>query len=627
MYTLILFLGILGLAAGSPKQEFQYKRQSIWNGLWNGFIGMFGVTQTYDYVIIGGGTAGLTVANRLSANSKITVAVIEAGTYYQAANPVLSQTPAGDVLFVGSDPADNNPLVDWSFVTTPQAGANGRRIRYARGKCLGGSSARNFMIYQRPDRGSMQKWADDVGDQSFTWDNMQQYFRKSARFTPPNTTKRASNATTKFNAGAFSTAGSPLSVSYANYAGPFSSWMEKGFSAIGMPVAEDFNSGDLNGHQYCSSTIDPAKQQRDSSQTAFLQPTAGRRNLKVYTGTTAKKIIFDNNKRATGVDVTTVGFSNYRLNARREVILSAGAFQSPQLLMLSGIGPASTLQRFNIPIIADRPGVGQNLTDHIFFGPTYRTVVETFTRLSNDLLYVAAQFAGPYTLQKSGPLTNPVCDYLGWEKLPRSLLPSSAATTLASLPPSWPEIEYLSAPGYVGSFSNLLTTQPADGFQYATILAALVAPLSRGNVTLASSSPADLPLIDPNWLTHPVDAAVAVASYKRVRQAFASDAMRPGLADEGREYFPGMDKAGDDEGILETIRGALHTVWHASCTCRMGRRGDVNAVVDARGDVIGVTGLKVVDASAFALLPPGHPQSVVYALAEKVAEEILKGAQ
>ncbi|KAF4552256.1 GMC oxidoreductase-like protein 12 [Elsinoe fawcettii] len=623
MYKILVYLSLFSLALGSPRQEQQFKRQSIFTGLFSGFLGFFGVTQTYDYVIIGGGTAGLTLANRLSANSKITVAVVEAGTYYQAANPLLSSTPAGDVLFVGSDPADNNPLVDWSFVTAPQSGANGRRIRYARGKCLGGSSARNFMIYQRPDRGSMQQWADQVGDSSFTWDAMQPYFRKSAKLTPPNTTKRAANATTKFRAEAFDSAGTPLSVSYANYAGPFSSWIEKGFSAIGMPVAEDFNSGELNGHQYCSSTINPDKQQRDSSQTSFLQATTGRSNLKVYTGTTAKKIIFDSSKKATGIDVTTVGFSNYRLNARREIILSAGAFQSPQLLMVSGIGPASTLRQFNIPIIADRPGVGQNLTDHIFFGPSYRTVVETFTRLSNDLLYVGAQFAVPYTINKSGPLTNPVCDYLGWEKTPRSLLSPAAASALSSLPPSWPEIEYLSAPGYVGNFANLLTTQPKDGFQYATILAALVAPLSRGTVTLASASAADLPVIDPRWLTDPTDAAVAVAAYKRVRQAFASEGMRPGLADP-KEYFPG-EKVQSDEQILGTIRDTLHTVWHASCTCRMGRREDPNAVVDGKTNVIGVTGLKVVDASSFALLPPGHPQSVVYALAEKVADEILKG--
>lgn len=484
------------------------------------------------------------------------------------------------------------------------------------------SSARNFMIYQRPDRGSMQQWADQVGDSSFTFDNMLPFFKKSVQFTGPNTSpgKRAANASAEFNAAAFSTGG-PLQVSYANYAGPFSSYMEGALNEIGVASVQDFNSGSLLGAQYASSTIRPSDQSRDSSQTSFLNAASGRSNLNVYTGTTAKRIIFDSKKRATGVEVATLGFANYNINARREVIVSAGAFQSPQLLMVSGVGPATTLRQNGITVVADRPGVGQNMTDHIFFGPSYRVKVDTFTRLANDPIYVASQFLGPY-LRQEGSLTNPVCDFLGWEKAPRSLISSASASTLSQFPDSWPEIEYLSAPGYVGSFSNLFTTQPKDGFQYASILAALVAPLSRGSVTITSKDTNTLPLINPNWLTDPTDQAVAVAAYKRVRQAFASNAMAAGLADTN-EYFPGSSVQTDDD-ILGAIKDSLQTVWHASCTCRMGRANDTTAVVDSKTNVIGVTGLKVVDASSFALLPPGHPQSTVYALAEKVADQILR---
>ncbi|KAH7139126.1 hypothetical protein B0J11DRAFT_424154 [Dendryphion nanum] len=576
---------------------------------------------TFDYVIIGGGTAGLVLANRLSEDPSVQVAVIEAGTFYQVANPLLSSTPAGDVIWAGASPLDTNPLVDWNFVTSPQAGANGRRLHYARGKCLGGSSARNFMIYQRGDRGSYQKWADAVGDSSYTFDNLFPYFTKSIKFSPPTSPLRAANASgsNRYRASAFTASGGPLQVSYANYAGPFSSFMEGGLNTIGIPQTPDFNSGDLLGAQYCSSTINPDNQKRDSSQTSFLNAASTRSNLKVYSITLAKKILFDGNKRATGVKIST----GVTLSARREVILSAGAFQSPQLLMVSGIGPRDTLQRFNIPVIADRPGVGQGMEDHIFFGPTYRVKVQTFTRLANDPLYVLGQFALDYSILKKGPLTNPVCDYLGWEKAPRNLITPAAAAVLNQYPDSWPDIEYLSGPGYIGNFQNLLLQQPKDGYQYATILAALVAPRSRGNVTISSADTSDLPIINPNWLTDPTDVSVAIAGYKRARQAFATPAMRAGLADQ-TEYFPGPSVQSDAQ-ILSTIRDTLHTVWHASCTCRMGKTDDPNAVVDSRARVIGVTGLRVVDASSFALLPPGHPQSTIYALAEKIAEDIQRG--
>ncbi|GAB1318073.1 Glucose-methanol-choline oxidoreductase C-terminal domain-containing protein [Madurella fahalii] len=189
--------------------------------------------------------------------------------------------------------------------------------------------------------------------------------------------------------------------------------------------------------------------------------------------------------------------------------------------------------------------------------------------------------------------------------------------------PDWPELEYITAPGYVGAFSNLFTTQPKDGFNYATILGGLVAPLSSGTVTLRSADARDLPVIDPNWLTDQTDVDVAIATYKRLRAAFASDAMQSVLLG-GEEYFPGPEVE-TDEQILETIRETVMTVWHAACTCRMGRTEDPMAVVDKDTKVIGVHGLRVVDASSFALLPLGHPQSTVYALAEKIAAQILDG--
>lgn len=277
-------------------------------------------------------------------------------------------------------------------------------------------------------------------------------------------------------------------------------------------------------------------------------------------------------------------------------------------------------------------------------GPTYRVNVDTLTKIANSIPAIVSSFLTEYFSKKIGPLTNPVCDFLGWEKVPTTMRSGLSPTAVADLAPypagklpfasyftskdflivflDWPEIEYLSAPGYIGNFSGLFASQPNDGYQYASILAALVAPLSKGTVTIKSADTADLPLINPNWLTHPTDQEVAVVAYKRVREAFASKFMASVLTNK-TEYYPGP-AVQTDEQILNHIRKTLHTVWHAACTCRMGKEGDPKAVVDSKARVFGVKGLRVVDASSFAFLPPGHPQSTIYALAEKISVDILK---
>lgn len=402
------------------------------------------------------------------------------------------------------------------------------------------------------------------------------------------------------------------------------SYLSGAFAEIGTGIAQDFNSGVLQGGQYCSSTIDPANENRASSQETFLTAAAaaGFPNLKIFDNALAKKILF-NGTTATGVNVAALGALPFNLNARREVIVSAGAFNSPQLLMVSGIGPKATLNKFNIPVLVDNPNVGQNMWDHIFAGPTYRVNVETFTRLANDPAYILEQFLGPYSTQQEGPLTNPVSDYLAWEKVPykyRRSFTASALADLAKFPADWPELEFISGAGYVGDFASLITTQPKDGFMYATLLSTLVAPLSRGSVTLASADTSVLPVIDPAWLTSTTDQQVAIAAYKRAREVFHSRFMQQIVI--GDEYFPGANVTSDAD-ILKVYQETLMTVWHAACTCKMGRVGDSTAVVDPRARVMGVKNLRVVDASAFAILPPGHPQSTVYMLAEKIANDIL----
>lgn len=287
----------------------------------------------------------------------------------------------------------------------------------------------------------MQQWADAVDDKSYTFDEVLPFYKRSTHFTPPNKEVRFSNASAKYVASAFEEKGGPLEISYANYAMPFSTWMKVGMEAIGIKEAQDFNTGSLLGTQYCSSTIRPGDQTRSSSESSFLQSPPG--SLDVHKNTLAKKVIFDKNKKATGVQIKGPLGGVSTLNASREVIVSAGAFQSPQLLMVSGVGPAETLEEHNIEVVSSLPGVGQNMWDHPFFGPSYRVNVSTFTKIARDLLYLLGQFLNS-VIAKKGPLTNPIADFLAWEKIPEKLRSSFSAQvqkTLRQFPRDWPEAE------------------------------------------------------------------------------------------------------------------------------------------------------------------------------------------
>lgn len=228
-----------------------------------------------------------------------------------------------------------------------------------------------------------------------------------------------------------------------------------------------------------------------------------------------------------------------------------------------------------------------------------------------------------YITTHDGPLTSNTADLVGWEKVPkhyRANFSSETKTQLDSLPADWPETEFLATNGFVGSVENLVLAQPLNGLQYATLVGGLVAPVSRGNVTIRSASTRDPPVINPNWLTAKADEEVAVATFKRLRDIWNTKELQSVVV--GKEYFPGQ-KVKTDKQILEFIRNSLSTIHHPASTCKMGKKDDKLAVVDASARVYGVTGLRVGDASAFPLLPPGHPQSTVYALAEKIAHSII----
>jgi len=238
------------------------------------------------------------------------------------------------------------------------------------------------MAYQRGTKASYQRWADTVGDQSYTFDRLLPFFEKSLKFTPPNMELRFANGTPEYDPTVLGNGSGPLSVTFSHYVQAFGTWATKGLQEIGLPIVKGFQSGYLSGQSYSMFTINATTMTRESSETSFLRTGLAYSNYVVYQSTLAKKILFDANKKATGVIVDTQG-TVYTLSATKEVIVTAGVFGSPQMLMVSGVGPAATLQQHGIPVIADRPGVGQNLQDHIYFGPSYRVNAPTFSSFSN----------------------------------------------------------------------------------------------------------------------------------------------------------------------------------------------------------------------------------------------------
>lgn len=286
----------------------------------------------------------------------------------------------------------------------------------------------------------MQHWADVVNDSSYTFDKALPFYKKSVQFTPPDVEKRADNATAGFDSGAYDPQGGPLQVSYPNYAMPFSSWMKRGMQAISIGENKDFNLGNLMGAQYCASTISPKDESRSSSHT-FLESIKPA-SLSTYIHTLAKKINFDENKKATSVEVQGL-LGAFTLTARKEIVVSAGAFQSPQLLMVSGIGPAETLREHGIDPVVELPGVGQNMWDHPFVAPSYRVQTSGFTGVAANIFYLVEQYFRKTFLRK-GVISNPIADYLGWEKIPESLRSKFSESTkkeLERFPDDWPEVE------------------------------------------------------------------------------------------------------------------------------------------------------------------------------------------
>ena len=426
-----------------------------------------------------------------------------------------------------------------------------------------------------------------------------------------------------FNAESYLPNGGPLQVSFANFVSPLATWMKIAWQSLGVKPASGFTNGTLNGVQYMTLNINPIDMHRSDAESAMFEASRNRTNLVVFAYTQATQVMFDSNKVATGVMASDINNQTFKIQAVKEVISCAGVFRSPQLLMVSGIGPAATLNNFSIPVIADRPGVGQNLQDQSFVGITYQVNFNTTSQIFNT------QFSDYVnnTLfpQGLGVLTDAL-DLAIFEGVPPAFNSSLSASTqqaIAQLPSDWPVFQYLPVNSDLLIFRTVESKPPIGTTlspNYGSLACSISAPLSRGSVTLRSANNTDLPVVDIGYLNDERDVELLTLAFKRGRQAWTRPEIKEALI--GKEYWPGYDLVpdNDDEAIRNHVTSQVMPIWEATASCAMGKANDTNAVVDSRARVIGVSGLRVVDASAFPFNMPGHPGATVFGLAERVAD-------
>lgn len=528
-------------------------------------------TTSYDYVVIGAGSAGCVLANRLSADGKTTVALLEAGG--RDLNPWI-HVPVGYFKTI------HNPVTDWCYQTQADPGLNGRSLKWPRGKVLGGSSSINGLLYVRGQRQDYDRWAE-LGCQGWSYDDVLPYFKRSENQT---------HGESEFHG-----AGGPLKVSDMTFKRPICDDFINGVAELGTPKNDDINGRDQEGVGYFQLTAH--KGRRCSSAVAYLNPARSRPNLTIITHAMVSKINFDGT-RASEVSLTVKG-SPMRIKARQEIILSAGAIGSPQLLQVSGVGNADLLNNLNIPVVVNSPEVGENLQDHLQIRAVYKTrlPVTLNDELSNPLQKVRAGLQ--YIATRSGPLS-----------MAASQVYAFCRTRLSN---ERPDIQY--------HFQPLSADSPGEGLHPFSAITASVCqlrPESRGSIHIQSGDANVHPIITPNYLSTDLDCQTAIESMRFTRSIMQSNAMKEHIAEE---LLPDPSAESDDE-LLDQARNIANTIYHPTSTCRMG--SDSNAVVDPRLRVNGVSGLRVVDASIMPEIVSGNTNAPTIMIAERVADLIIE---
>lgn len=527
----------------------------------------------FDYVIVGGGTAGSLLANRLSADPSIRVLLLEAGG---DDDWIWFHIPIGYLFAIG------NPRSDWCYATEPVPGLNGRSIGYARGKVLGGCTAINAMVYMRGQAQDYDNWRQ-LGLTGWGWDDVLPYFLKHEdHFSGGDTLHKS---------------GGEWRVEQPRVRWDILDAVQRAGAEIGIPPVDDFNRGDNEGSGYFQ--VNQRKGRRWSAATGFLKPILHRRNLEVRKHAHILQVQLDG-KRASGVVYRRDGAS-WLAKARGEVILSAGAIGSPQILQLSGIGPGDLLRRHGIAVAHDLPGVGENLQDHLQLRLIFKVSnVQTINEIDRSLL-AKAKIAMDYALFRRGALT---------------MAPSQFGMFTRSSPDhATANVEFHIQPLSLDKFGD-----PLHAFPAFTASICNLRPTSRGHVRIKSADPYAAPAIQPNYLSTPEDQRVAIDSLKLTRRLAAS----PALAQyKPEEYLPGPQVQSEDD--MRRAAGNLGaTIFHPVSTAKMGPDHDPMAVLDGALRLRGLQGLRVIDASAMPLITSGNTASPTLMIAEKGAESILR---
>ncbi len=524
--------------------------------------------ETFDHIIVGAGSAGCVLANRLSANPKSRVLVLEAGS---KDDWIWFHIPVGYLFSIG------NPRADWMFETQPIPGLDGRCLAYPRGKVIGGSSAINAMIYMRGQAADYDGW-QKLGLSGWGWDDVLPHFlAQEDHIAPPGPLHRS---------------GGEWRVEHPRMRWDVLDAFAQAAELAGIPASADFNGGDNFGCGYFQ--VNQKAGRRWSAASGFLKPALKRPNLKLETKAQVTTIIVENG-RAVGVAWRRDGQA-FEARARGEVVLAAGAVATPQLLELSGIGDGGRLSKLGIEMRAHLPGVGENLQDHLQIRPYYGV---SGVRTMNDL----------YASWWRRPLM--ALEYLAFQRGPMSMAPSQLGAFAKSSPEqATPNLQFHVQPLSLERFGEALHPFPA-----ITISVCNLRPTSRGSIHASGPKVTEKPLIQPNYLSTPEDEQVAIDAMKLVRQIVAQAPLQRFSPQERR---PGPEAQSDAE-LLAAARALGTTIFHPVGTAKMGLSSDSMAVVDERLRVHGIAGLRIADASVMPTITSGNTNSPTMMIAEKAA--------
>ncbi|HXV10753.1 MAG TPA: GMC family oxidoreductase N-terminal domain-containing protein [Burkholderiales bacterium] len=528
----------------------------------------------FDYVIVGGGSAGCVLANRLSADPNTSVLLLEAGG---KDSWIWIHIPVGYLYCIG------NPRTDWCYRTEPDPGLNGRSILYPRGKVLGGSSSINAMLYLRGQARDYDEWAQLTGDSNWSWQHVLPVFMGVEDHWRGADEKHGEGGEWRVE---------PNRLRWDVIEAFRDAAIESG-----IPWTDDFNRGNNEG--VSKFEVNQRSGVRWNASKAFLRPAMKRPNLTVVTGALVKKLRLEG-RRATGVEFFQ-GREEVYAEARRETILCAGAIGSPQILQLSGVGPGAVLQRQGIPLIHELP-VGENLQDHLQLRMAFKVnSAETLNTILSSW-WGKARIGLEYALFRSGPMTMP---------------PSQLGAFAKSSPShATPNVEYHIQPLSLDKFGD-----PPHRFPAITASVCNLRPTSRGHLRITSPDPRAYPAIQCNYLSTPEDRTVAIESMRLTRRIVTgTEALKP-FAPE--EFMPGPQYQSDEE-LVEAAGNIGTTIFHPVGTCKMGRAGDATAVVDPHLRVRGIERLRVIDASVMPTIVSGNTNSPTIMIAERGAQLVLR---